>query len=381
MSSKPAKLGFGSGLDGISQMTITVVLVFLSISVYNVIELTFIIFGTFKRHSGLYFWSFLIATWGIFVYCGGFLIKYYASDAVGYVAATFISFGWVAMVSGQSLVLWSRLHLVLRNRFRLRFVLYMIIVNGVLMHGTVIPMIYGSFSSSTAMWKKPYGIMEKIQVTIFFIQEIIISGFYISETVKLMRLERTMGNKRGSRRLMNHLIYVNILIILLDVTILGLEYADQYQYQTSYKAFVYSTKLKLEFTILNRLVEMTTGNKDASSGPRSNTAGTSTGNRTGIALDNFVSNNSDKPPGDVSYRAYVRGGDEAEAQRAPRDDEVVMTTEVIIRREDRDDDGMSIGARSSAESTIGGTSKGHHYEHEENMSKTSSEVNLATRGF
>jgi hypothetical protein len=375
-----AKNGFGSGLDGISQLTITVVLVFLSISLYNVIELTFIIFGTFKRHSGLYFWSFLISTWGICLYDCGFLIKYYASSAVGYVAATFISFGWVAMVSGQSLVLWSRLHLVLRNRFRLKAVLYMICTNGVLMHGTVIPMIYGSFSSDTSKWRQPYSIMEKIQVTIFFIQEIIISSFYIIETVKLMHMERTMGNKRGSRRLMNHLIYVNILIILLDVTILGLEYADQYQYQTSYKAFVYSTKLKLEFTILNRLVEMTTGNKDGSSGPRSHTAGTTTGTRTAIALDTFISNITDKPPGDVSYEAYAMGGEERPQNRPePRDDEVVMTTEVIIRREDREDDGMSIGRKSSSGTTIG-TSKNNHFDMD-GLSKSSSEVHLASRGF
>ncbi|CCT63720.1 uncharacterized protein FFB20_14269 [Fusarium fujikuroi] len=373
--------GFGSGLEGISQTTITVVLVFLAISLYNVIELNFIIFGTFKRHSGLYFWSFLVSTWGIAVYCCGFFIKYYASSALGYLASTFISVGWVAMVSGQSLVLWSRLHLVLRNRFRLKAVLYMIIVNGVLMHGTVIPMIYGSFSPNTDMWKQPYSIMEKIQVTVFFIQEIIISCFYIYETVKMMRLECTMGNKRGSRRLMNHLVYVNILIILLDITILGLEYANQYQYQTSYKAFVYSTKLKLEFTILNRLVEMTTGNKDASSGPRSHTAGTTTGNKTNIALDTFISNNVDKPPGDISYRAYVMGGDERQTPRqTPRDDEVVMTTEVIVQREERgEDDGMSMGGKSSAESTIG-TSKGHHYE-SEGLSKSSSEIHLASRGF
>ncbi|WZH41004.1 uncharacterized protein QYS62_001946 [Fusarium acuminatum] len=375
-----AKNGFGSGLEGISQLTITVVLVFLSISLYNVIELTFIIFGTFKRHSGLYFWSFLISTWGICVYDCGFLIKYYASSAVGYVAATFISFGWVAMVSGQSLVLWSRLHLVLRNRFRLKAVLYMICINGVLMHGTVIPMIYGSFSSDTSKWRQPYSIMEKIQVTVFFIQEIIISSFYIIETVKLMRMERTMGNKRGSRRLMNHLIYVNILIILLDVTILGLEYADQYQYQTSYKAFVYSTKLKLEFTILNRLVEMTTGNKDGSSGPRSHTAGTTTGTRTAIPLDNFISNITDKPPGDVSYEAYAMGGEDRPQNRPePRDDEVVMTTEVIIQREDREDDGMSIGGKSSSGTTIG-TSKNNHFDMD-GLSKSSSEVHLASRGF
>ncbi|KAM0207264.1 hypothetical protein ACHAQI_007751 [Fusarium lateritium] len=375
-----AKNGFGSGLDGISQLTITVVLVFLSISLYNVIELTFIIFGTFKRHTGLYFWSFLISTWGICLYDCGFLIKYYASSAVGYVAATFISFGWVAMVSGQSLVLWSRLHLVLRNRFRLKAVLYMICTNGILMHGTVMPMIYGSFSSDTSRWRQPYSIMEKIQVTVFFIQEIIISSFYIIETVKLMRMERTMGNKRGSRRLMNHLIYVNILIILLDVTILGLEYADQYQYQTSYKAFVYSTKLKLEFTILNRLVEMTTGNKDGSSGPRSHTAGTNTGARTGIALDTFISNITDKPPGDVSYEAYAMGGEDGPQNHPePHGDEVVMTTEVIIQREDREDDGMSIGGKSSSGTTIG-TSKNNHYDME-GLSKSSSEVHLASRGF
>ncbi|KAG5658571.1 hypothetical protein KAF25_010752 [Fusarium avenaceum] len=375
-----ADKGFGSGLEGISQLTITVVLVFLSISLYNVIELTFIIFGTFKRHSGLYFWSFLVSTWGICVYDCGFLVKYYASSAVGYVAASFISFGWVAMVSGQSLVLWSRLHLVLRNRFRLKAVLYMICINGVLMHGTVIPMIYGSFSSDTSKWRQPYSIMEKIQVTVFFIQEIIISSFYIIETIKLMRMERTMGNKRGSRRLMNHLIYVNILIILLDVTILGLEYADQYQYQTSYKAFVYSTKLKLEFTILNRLVEMTTGNKDGSSGPRSHTAGTTTGTRTGIALDAFISNITDKPPGDVSYEAYVMGGEDRPQNRPePRDDEVVMTTEVIIEREDREDDGMSIGGKSSSGTTVG-TSKNNHFDMDD-LSKSSSEVHLAPRGF
>ncbi|KAF5002222.1 hypothetical protein FGRMN_528 [Fusarium graminum] len=378
-----ARNGFGSGLQDISQLTITVVLVFLSISLYNVIELTFIIFGTFKRHSGLYFWSFLISTWGICLYDCGFLIKYYASSAVGYVAATFISFGWVAMVSGQALVLWSRLHLVLRNRFRLKGVLYMIIANGVLMHGTVIPMIYGSFSSDTSKWRQPYSIMEKIQVTVFFIQEIVISSFYIIETVKLMRMERTMGNKRGSRRLMNHLIYVNILIILLDVTILGLEYADQYQYQTAYKAFVYSSKLKLEFTILNRLVEMTTGNKDGSSGPRSYAAGTvitTTGNKPNIAMDTFISNITDKPPGDVSYRAYAKGGEDGPQNHPePRDDEVVMTTEVIIQREERGDDGMSIGGRSFS-GTITETSNHNHYDTDA-ISKSSSEVHLATRGF
>lgn len=60
-----------------------------------------------------------------------------------------------------------------------------------------------------------------------------------------MRLEQSIGNTKLSHRLMKHLVLVNVFIILLDITILGLKYANQYEYQTSYKSFVYSTKLKL----------------------------------------------------------------------------------------------------------------------------------------
>jgi hypothetical protein len=54
-----------------------------------------------------------------------------------------------------------------------------------------------------------------------------------------------------------HLLWVNVFVILLDIPILCLEYTDYYDMQTAYKALVYSVKLKLEFRILNRLVEMT----------------------------------------------------------------------------------------------------------------------------
>lgn len=388
-----APAGFGSGTVGYSQLSLYIIIVFLSIAMYNVLELTFIIYGTFKRHSGLYFWSFLGASWGIPFYCAGFLIKYFCSASLGYLAGALIACGWVAMVTGQSLVLWSRLHLVLRNRKTLKLILWMICIDAVICHGAIIPMIFGSFSDNPQPWKMPYNVMEKIQVTIFFIQEIIISCFYIFETVKMMKLERSMGNTRGSRRLMNHLVFVNLVIILLDITILGLEYADQYQYQTSYKAFVYSTKLKLEFTILNRLVEMTTGSKDASSGPRSRANATNNNNnnthstRTGIALETFISDAGGKPVGDVSYQAYAMGGEEGHggrrddrlSKRAMKDAGVMMTTEIVVHRENRvgDDDDSTDGRKSMTDSTSGPSKMFDG----ENLSKSSSEVHLATRGF
>ncbi|KAH7009009.1 hypothetical protein EDB80DRAFT_575345 [Ilyonectria destructans] len=368
--------GFGSGAEGNSQTSMTIIIVFLAISFYNVIDLNFIIWGTFKRYAGLYFWTFLIATWGIPLYCAGFLIKYFGSTSLGYLSCTLIVTGWVCMVTGQSMVLWSRLHLVLRNRKRLRLILWMIITDAIICHGTIIPMVYGSFSSSPEMWQKPYSIMEKIQVTIFFLQEIILSSFYIIETVKLMRLERSIGNTKPIHRLMKHLVLVNILIILLDSTILGLEYANQYEYQTSYKSFVYSTKLKLEFTILNRLVEMTTGGKNASSGPRSRSHNTV--NNTDIPLETFDGEAGSKTT-NVSCQVYAVAGSERSnngAQISPtrNDNRVMMTTEIILHREERED--VETGSRKSSVNSTTGAAKAYDGE-----SKASSEVHLATRGF
>jgi hypothetical protein len=45
--------------------------------------------------------------------------------------------------------------------------------------------------------------------------------------------------------------------VFLDLSILGLEYSGLYDIQTAYKGLVYSVKLKLEFSILDRLVELT----------------------------------------------------------------------------------------------------------------------------
>lgn len=49
----------GDAVGGAKGYTIVVLC---SIAVYNVIELTFIIWAYFKRHSGLYFWSFIVST-------------------------------------------------------------------------------------------------------------------------------------------------------------------------------------------------------------------------------------------------------------------------------------------------------------------------------
>ena len=46
-----------------------------------------------------------------------------------YIIVVFVNFGWTCMVTGQSLVLFSRLHLIVLNTRKLRWILAMIIVD------------------------------------------------------------------------------------------------------------------------------------------------------------------------------------------------------------------------------------------------------------
>lgn len=274
-----------------------IVVVFLSVAIYNFAELNVKIFTTFKRRQGLYFWSFTIATWGILFNSVGYLLKHLEVTTEGNVYATIILIGWCSMISGQSVVLYSRLHIVMHNAKRLRAVLYMIIVNAIWLHIPIIILVYGANSNNPGPYTKPYSIYEKIQLSVFIVQELIISGLYVYETIKLLRLERTIGNS-GTRIVLHHLIYVNILVMLLDFSIVGLEFANLYEIQTSWKPLVYSVKLKLEFSILNRLVELTKSARSGDSRSYSNAVHSG-----GLALGTMKGENT------THQRSVARGTD------------------------------------------------------------------------
>lgn len=247
---------------------LTIVECFLTVAFYNVIELNVIIYSSFPRRTGLYFWSFVIATWGIAVYSVGFLTKDLSVIRNGFVYGTFIVVGWTCMVTGQSMVLFSRMHLLVRDKRVLRTTLACIVINAIIGHVPTSVVLYGSNSPHPDRWLEPYAIMERIHVTIFFLQELAISAIYIVATTKLLRdksrsLSYSSKRSASGRRFLTHLIKINVMVVVLDITILALEYAGLYVIQTAYKGMVYSVKLKLEFSILNSLVEMTRAHRNA----------------------------------------------------------------------------------------------------------------------
>ena len=264
-------------------------------------ELTVLIQSFFKRYAGFYYYSLLVATWGIFFHGLGMFLKFYHIDehmAGDDIANTVIVWvGWCMMVTGQSIVLYSRLHLV-ANAPWTRWILYMICINGFVLHTTTGVLTFLTNCTNTPdRWIPAYSVVEKIQVTLFFLQEVVLSSIYIWKTGGLLKQEgplfNSAKNARGSRgrKVLVHTIVMSVIIIVLDITLLGLEFAGcksdptntpprpaltftaVYDIQTSFKGAVYSVKLKMEFTILNQLMNLVRGNlrEDSSRSPKSGT--------------------------------------------------------------------------------------------------------------
>lgn len=240
---------------GHDERTKIVMYVFFSLALYNAGELMCHIAVTFKHYRGLYCWSFIVSTLGIVLSAVGYLLRSIGASLSTYVYTALGIFGWAAMVTGQSLVLYSRLHIVLPRERLVRGVLIMIIVNAVWLLVPITVLIFLCNTPRAERYEQAYFLFEKIELTVFFLQELIISALYIRETYNILRSYR--GLVTGSNRTtMVHLILVNLVIIALDISILVLLYTDNYDLQTAWKPLVYSIKLKMEFSVLNRLVEL-----------------------------------------------------------------------------------------------------------------------------
>ncbi|KAJ5191697.1 uncharacterized protein N7498_010682 [Penicillium cinerascens] len=223
----------------------------LGCALYSALELIVLVFSIFKTYHGLYFWSLLISgLFGIIPDALGLLLKYFELAPI-WISVTLSTAGWAIMVTGQSLVLYSRLHLVVLNPKVLRFVLGMIIFDAIAMQIPQVVASYGAIYLCRTQFPIFFNTWEKVQLTVFFVQEIIISTVFIVATMRLMRLNPTRTRRRTN--IMYQLLVINFLIISMDVSLLTLEYLELYIPQTVLKCFFYTVKLKLEIAVLSRL--------------------------------------------------------------------------------------------------------------------------------
>jgi hypothetical protein len=97
-----------------------------------------------QKHNGIYFRAIIITNCGIITYNTPILFVNFQNSSSPVVVAAVLHCGWVALVSGYPLVLWSRLHLVVAHKARcLRAALVLVIVTCPLLSTITIWMTFG----------------------------------------------------------------------------------------------------------------------------------------------------------------------------------------------------------------------------------------------
>ena len=115
-----------NSFDGRYSADSVIVTMSIALAMYNSLEMVLLISTTFKRWKGLYFWSLSSCTFGVLCYAIGVLLTYFDLGVL-WLGKVVDDIGWVVMVACQSLVLYSRLNLILDNVTILRAVKWMII--------------------------------------------------------------------------------------------------------------------------------------------------------------------------------------------------------------------------------------------------------------
>ncbi|KAF2103490.1 hypothetical protein NA57DRAFT_72465 [Rhizodiscina lignyota] len=222
---------------------------FFAVALYLSIELILQVWFTFKRHRALYYWSILITTLGIIGHVVAFTLKLFVPGE-NEIGSTFLAkISWVANTTGFSMVLYSRLHLVLRNSSVPHIVLAFILVDGLLFHTPVIVCSFGLSTPAFPHWVPPMDIAERIQIVGFTIQEFTISSIYTYTTWKMLQ----SGYSVQLRNVLILLVLAQIAVFFSDMVMVVVDYADMFTLKASMHPFIYAIKLKIEFVVLNQL--------------------------------------------------------------------------------------------------------------------------------
>jgi hypothetical protein len=225
---------------------------FFGVGYWLTLELTAQVSFTFKSHKGLYFWSILISTWGVALHTTGFVLKLFipGSNTVFYTVLAKI--GWFCNTTGFSVVLYSRLHLVVRNQTALRLVLTLVIIDAFLFHTPIAVLVLGQSTGRFQSWDKYLDIFERFQVLGFTIQESLISGTYIWTTARFLQ----SSYSKRLREVMSLLILTQLVVITMDIALILIDYIGYFTLKAALHPLAYAIKLKLEFAVLNLLLSL-----------------------------------------------------------------------------------------------------------------------------
>lgn len=224
-----------------------------SITCYIAVDIAVCILLTFKRYSGLYFWSMQVMTWSLLGNNLTNMVIFITLFHPKYSLGSFAVFTWSFMVGSQALVLYSRLHLIVHDYRQIRWVPYMIGISLVVL---LVPRTAFFYAAKGVDIYLPSYIYHKVALCGLFLQELVICIIYIREAIHALKPVSAVEG-RNAWKVLIFLIIANVLIPIFSGTIVITEFVWFVPTELSFHALSYGIKLKLEYFVLNQLCDVT----------------------------------------------------------------------------------------------------------------------------
>lgn len=230
---------------------------FLAIGFWLVIELTADLYFTFKRHSGLYFWSILVSICGVAFLAVSRSLTQFGNASIHdvYLYATFELLWGATVVTGNMLMLYARLNLIIRDRRTLRIILGIILFDAVVFYLPTLVVFGGLRSQRYAPLIRP---ATQVFVTGTLLQENVLGFLYLWHLRSMLEFHQEAQKRRTAALLAG----LQVLVLLLDVPLLVLQYMDMSGAGASVVIMgaldpaIYAFKLKIELAFLKQLVAL-----------------------------------------------------------------------------------------------------------------------------
>ena len=145
-----------------------------------VLEVFVLGFTVFRRRQGLYYWSIITATAGVFCFNIGLIVYFFIlGNSQRWLSCTLLALGYITYVPAELLVVYSRLHLLSPNKKLIHFVLILAMAEFVLVEIPNFVLGTGALVSSNPNFGNLAGIFQQVEVPLYAAVEIVNSGIYI----------------------------------------------------------------------------------------------------------------------------------------------------------------------------------------------------------
>ena len=228
----------------------------LAIAAYNSVELFYWIFSFFRRYNGCYFWSLLVTAMGIIIFVTAVVLSLADMGPSALIKIAY-SLGFLVMVTGSATVLYARLHLVTMDKTP-EHVLCFIIFTTCTLHLplTILYLVraFIEFTTRPALesFSRKY---EHFVIACSCARELVLSGIYLWVAFRNLKPILDAKGQEGCR-VKSELIVMNAFVLASTVCLVVLDHTDHDAIKHGYGSMATSIKLKMEFAILNKLVNL-----------------------------------------------------------------------------------------------------------------------------